>query len=142
MSKRLLLIAMAGAIAAGMAYARQPETKVVIPVQSTSASNGQQMYTDYCASCHGRDGKGNGPAASAFKARPTDLTVLSRNNHGKFPDAHIVAVLNFGTENPAHGSRLMPVWGPIIGSLDRGASPQTQLRISNLIRYLESIQAR
>jgi len=36
----------------------------------------------------------------------------------------------------------MPVWGPILGKMDKANSQQKQLRISNLSRYLESIQAK
>ena len=99
------------------------------------------MYTSYCAPCHGVDGRGNGPAAAALKTQPTDLTGLQKNNHGKFPDAHIVAILQFGTELPAHGSAKMPVWGPILGKMNQTNAQDKQLRISNLSRYLESIQA-
>jgi len=73
---------------------------------------------------------------------PTDLTGLSRNNHGSFPDRHIVAVLQFGAETAAHGSAQMPVWGPILAQLDRSNAQEQQLRISNLSRYIESMQQR
>lgn len=140
MLKRLILMSLAAAVAVGMGYAQQSETKVVIPVKRTSPTSGKQMYTNYCAPCHGMDGKGNGPTAPALKVPPTDLTVLSRNNNGKFPDVHVAAVLRFGPDIPAHGSALMPVWGPILGKMDRINPQDRQLRISNLIRYLESIQ--
>jgi mono/diheme cytochrome c family protein len=35
---------------------------------------GQGIYTDKCAMCHGQDGKGDGPAASAFSPSPADFT--------------------------------------------------------------------
>ena len=100
------------------------------------------MFQSYCAPCHGADGRGAGPAAPALKAQPIDLTLLSRNNHGKFPDSHIIAILQFGVVTPAHGSAQMPVWGPIFGHIDRGTDAEKQLRISNLTRYLETIQVR
>ena len=34
-------------------------------------------YTNYCAACHGLDGKGNGPMASELKGVPTNLTTLT-----------------------------------------------------------------
>ncbi|MGB7547040.1 MAG: c-type cytochrome [Terracidiphilus sp.] len=142
MLKRLLLVALAAVVAAGTVYADQTQNKVVIPVKRTSPSSGKQMYADYCAPCHGMDGKGHGPAANALKTPPTDLTLLSRKNDGKFPDTHIVAVLQFGPDIPAHGSAEMPVWGPILGKMDRVNTQDRQLRISNLSRYLESIQAK
>src|SRR5690348_11340019 len=66
----------------------QDQTNKVIqhtPVKATSPASGKEMYTSYCAVCHGTDGKGGGPAASALKTAPTDLTTLSKNNGGKYP---------------------------------------------------------
>jgi len=142
MLKRLLLITLAAAVAVGMGYADQSKAKVVIPVNKTSPTNGKQMYTSYCAPCHGIDGRGNGPAATALRVAPTDLTGLCKKNHGKFPDTHIISVLQFGSELPAHGSVEMPVWGPILGKMNQSNFQDKQLRMSNLSRYLESIQVR
>lgn len=142
MLKRLLVITLAGAVAAGMGYAEQSTKKVIIPVTRTSPTSGKQMYGSYCAPCHGVDGRGNGPAATAMKVPPTDLTGLYKRNHGRFPDTHIVTVLQFGSEMPSHGSAEMPVWGPILGKMEANNPQDKQLRISNLSRYLESIQAR
>src|SRR5450759_261679 len=117
--KRLLLTATALILAVAMGYADQATKKVVIPVDRTNPTSGKQMYTSYCAPCHGVDGRGNGPAASALKNQPMDLTGLAKANHGKFPDTHIVSVLKFGSETPAHGSAHMPVWGPILGRMNQ-----------------------
>lgn len=141
MLKSLLITATAGLLAIGIASADQNK-KIVIPTQPTAANNGQQMYTTYCAPCHGTDGKGRGPVAPAMKAQPTDLTQLMRNNHGKYPDTHVVSVLEFGSEMSAHGSAAMPVWGPIFGNMNRTHLQEKQLRISNLAQYLETIQER
>lgn len=142
MLKRLFLISLAAAVAVGTGYADQSGSKVIIPVSKTSPTSGKQMYTSYCAPCHGVDGKGRGPAAAALKTEPTDLTGLANKNHGKFPDTHIISVLQFGSDVPAHGSAEMPVWGPILGNMNKTNLQDKQLRMSNLSRYLESIQAR
>jgi mono/diheme cytochrome c family protein len=142
MLKSLLVTAVAAVLATGLSFADQSQSKVVIPVDKTAPTDGKQMYTNYCAPCHGVDGKGAGPAASSLKVRPTDLTELQKNNNGKFPDAHVAAILQFGADVPAHGSATMPVWGPILGNMNRTNVQDKQLRISNLARYLESIQAR
>lgn len=142
MLKRLLLTTVAVVFALGMGYADQSRSKITIPVTKTSPTSGKQMYASYCSPCHGVDGRGNGPAAVALKTQPTDLTVLRRNNHGKFPDAHVVSVMQFGSDVQAHGSADMPVWGPILGHMSANNVQDKQLRISNLSRYLESIQAK
>jgi hypothetical protein len=80
--------------------------------------------------------------AGVLKSPPTDLTALARANKGKFPDVHVIAVLEFGSSLPAHGTGQMPVWGPLLGKISNVRSQEAQLRINNLCRYLESIQAR
>jgi mono/diheme cytochrome c family protein len=139
MLKRFLLSVLAAALSVGMGYA-QSNTNGTTAVNKTTATSGKQMYINYCASCHGVDGRGNGPAAAALKMPPTDLTVLNRNNHGVFPEAHIVTVLQYGAEFPSHGSAEMPVWGPIFGKMETVNPQVKQLRISNLIRYLKTLQ--
>jgi mono/diheme cytochrome c family protein len=111
-----------------------------VPAPYTSPSSGKDMYVAYCASCHGQDGMGNGPAAPALKTRPTDLTILAVKNGGKFPDTHIAEVIKGDTLTAAHGNKEMPVWGPVFLSLDRHDPAQKQMRIHNLAAYLESIQ--
>jgi mono/diheme cytochrome c family protein len=133
---------MFAALAVGMSYADQSKAKVIIPVNKTQATSGKQMYVNYCAPCHGVDGRGNGPVAAALKTPPTDLTVLSKNNHGKFPDTHIVSVLQNGSDIPSHGTADMPVWGPILGKMNQTNPQDRLLRVSNLSRYLETLQAK
>jgi mono/diheme cytochrome c family protein len=142
MLKRLLVTASVALLAAGISYADQTTAKVVIPVNRTAVTNGKQMYTNYCAPCHGVDGRGQGPVASALRTAPIDLSVLSRNNHGKFPDAHVVTVLQNGADISAHGTEVMPVWGPILGKMNQTNPQDRMLRISNLSRYLESLQSK
>ena len=65
-----------------------------VPAPYTSAGSGKEMYRAYCASCHGRDAKGDGPAAGEVKVPPADLTALAKKNNGKFPSIHVSAVLS------------------------------------------------
>ena len=145
MVRNLFFAALAVALLAGIGYANQSTSrKVVIPVTRTSATNGKQMYVNYCAPCHGVDGRGQGPVAAALKKQPADLALLSKNNGGKFPSTHVMTVLQFGAANPSHGTADMPVWGPVLSGMDKtNAEPNVQvLRISNLSRYLQSLQAK
>jgi cytochrome c len=133
------------ALLAGIGYANQSaSSKVVIPVSRTSATNGKQMYVNYCAPCHGVDGRGQGPVAAALKKQPANLALLSKNNGGKFPSTHIMSVLEFGAANSSHGTAEMPVWGPMLGKMDTTiAEPNVRvLRISNLSQYVQSLQAK
>jgi mono/diheme cytochrome c family protein len=127
--------------AAAAPQASKPEIKHV-PATYTSPSSGKEMYMAYCASCHGADGKGDGPAAPALKIPATNLTTLAPKNGGTFPAAHVAAEIQGGAMTPAHGSKDMPVWGPIFMTLGTHSAAQVQLRIRNLTNYLESIQVK
>ncbi len=100
---------------------------------------GPDLFRAYCASCHGKDGRGNGPAAPALKVKVPDLTVIARNNGGQFPSARVRRIIMGEDVVAAHGSREMPVWGPIFhqveSDVDRG-----YVRLENLTKYVESIQ--
>jgi mono/diheme cytochrome c family protein len=124
--------------------AQEPTVKKA-PVVQSDPSSGKQMFTDYCAPCHGKEGAGNGPAASAMKKTPANLAVLAKNNGGKYPAAHVAAVLRFGDERPAHGSKEMPVWGQLFQSLNWSSGSkemEAQQRINRLNSYLESLQTK
>jgi mono/diheme cytochrome c family protein len=113
--------------------------KTSIPV--TSAGSGEEMFNTYCAVCHGKSGKGDGPAASEFKIPPANLTLLAKNNNGKFPADHIAETIRTGPRDAkAHGSKDMPVWGTLFASL--GDSAQVKQRIFNLTSYVETLQSK
>ena len=109
------------------------------PIQATSPNSGSEMFHSYCAPCHGVDGKGNGPAASSLKNAPANLTQLAKKNGGKFPAEHVTTVLRSGISG-AHGSPDMPVWGPLFSQVSGHDESLVQMRVSNLVRYLETIQ--
>jgi mono/diheme cytochrome c family protein len=100
------------------------------------------MYTAYCAVCHGRDGKGNGPAAEALKVPPADLTILARRNGNKYPSDHVRSAIEGDVRLPAHGSKEMPAWGALFWRMSQGHSSEVQLRIRNLNEHIELMQAK
>jgi mono/diheme cytochrome c family protein len=116
-----------------------PETPEFV-IKSTA---GRDLFQFYCSSCHGRDGKGNGSAASALKVPPPDLTTLAQRNHGTFPAEGVQAFIKGEGRltTPAHGSSDMPVWGPIFKGLDNRDAVNAA-RIENLVKYIESIQTK
>jgi len=122
----------------------QGQGKVIehVPIKATSAASGVEMYKSYCAVCHGVDGKGNGPAANALKAVPIDLTTLSENNGGKFPSMKVSASIRGDANVPAHGSKDMPVWGPLFWGMSQGHEGEVQQRVANLTKYVESLQVK
>ena len=118
-----------------------PEARInKTPAHYTPPSSGKGMYLAYCASCHGKDGKGAGPAASAVKIAPVDLTVLAARNGGIFPENHVAQTIRGDSNTPSHGSKDMPVWGPIFGAIGTKSDGVVQLRVRNLTKYIESLQ--
>ena len=100
---------------------------------------GPDLFRMYCASCHGRDGRGGGPVASALKVPPPDLTVLSRGQKGVFPAFAVETIITGSATAGPHGSDEMPVWGLIFRALD-SSDTRAKARIKNLVSYIESIQ--
>lgn len=101
---------------------------------------GPDLYRAHCAACHGPHGKGNGPAASDLKTKPADLSVLAKNNGGKFPTQRVQKFISGNDPSlPSHGSREMPVWGPIFHQIEEDQD-FGNVRLQNLIKYLEKIQ--
>lgn len=112
-----------------------------MPTPNVSPASGKEMYMAYCASCHGANGTGNGPAATALKVPPANLTLLASKNGGKFPDAKVQQTIKGDPDMPAaHGSQQMPVWGPTFWQLSQHNEAQAQLRIRNLANYIASLQ--
>ena len=116
---------------------------------------GKAEYQSSCGTCHGRDGKGNGPVSAELKVPPPDLTVLAKKNSGVFPLNSVYEIIDGRKSVIAHGTRDMPIWGDrytpeanwvliprpfenILGLYD----PETvvRMRILTVIDYLNRIQ--
>ncbi len=133
-----IMVAGAGAkTQAGSQAAPNAET----PQNLISSVEGADLFPAYCASCHGKDGRGHGPAAPALKATVPDLTVIAANNGGKFPEARVRRIIIGEGMIASHGSREMPVWGPIFSQVEADVD-RGPVRVQNLVKYLESIQVK
>ena len=110
--------------------------------QKADIKAGAETYRKYCSSCHGKQGKGDGPVAKALKIAPSDLTALARTYDGNFPRNYVFAVLIFNERVTSHGSDDMPVWGAKFCKIDPEHDRSGQKHIDDLIAYLESIQAK
>ena len=108
-----------------------------------SSMDGRDLFAFYCASCHGRDGKGGGPVVAALKTPPPDLTSITQRNGGTFPRTRVESMVTGDGDGvmPAHGSKDMPVWGPIFHGLD-ARDAMNKVRISNIVGYIQSVQSR
>ena len=132
------LAGMAFAVAAGQEGRIQPQ-----PSQTNqpliASVKGPDLFRAYCASCHGDDGRGNGPVAPALNVKPSDLSTIAQRNGGVFPSKRVRDIISGDDVIVADGSREMPVWGPIFHQVewDRDLG---DVRLRNLVTHLESIQ--
>lgn len=108
-----------------------------------SSMSGQDLFEFYCASCHGRDGRGQGPVVPSLKSPPPDLTTIARRNGGIFPRARVESLVSGDREwsTTIHGSKEMPVWGPIFRGLD-ASDTMNKVRIANIVGHIEAMQAK
>jgi mono/diheme cytochrome c family protein len=107
---------------------------------SWAQSSGQQEFERHCALCHGLDGKGQGPLASAMKLVPTDLTRLAARSNGEYPASRVGDVIRNGGGVLGHGSSAMLPWGNYFG--EKGKPEVAKERIADLVTYIKSLQQR
>lgn len=148
--KRLAMWQVAGVVCLPWLWAGQPASaqtgqqapSVKREAAQVFAVDGGELYQAYCAVCHGKDGRGNGPAASALKTPASDLTTLAQRNGGKF-DSLAVQNLIVGQDRllAAHGSKDMPIWGPVFKGISRDDAGAA-LRVTNLVKHIESMQVK
>jgi mono/diheme cytochrome c family protein len=134
----LVLALMAGVVSAAAGQARGAQNPPLL-IQSLT---GRDLFQFYCATCHGRDGKGKGPVSAALRQLPPDLTQLARRHGSRFPRERVTAYVTHGGAglSPAHGTSEMPVWGPIFRGLDP-SDTLVKVRIANVVAYIESMQS-
>jgi len=130
----LLLLSISSLAAYGQAG---PGKETEIPV--TYSFSGAEMYKTWCSSCHGAQGRGDGPVAAALKKPPADLTQLAKKNGGKFPTGRVREYIEGTKEVAAHGSRDMPVWGTFFKRL---GEDNVTYRVVTLSTYVESLQVK
>jgi mono/diheme cytochrome c family protein len=113
------------------------------PSQTSPARNplqGAEIFRHYCASCHGADGRGHGPASVAFKHAVPDLTRISQRNGGTFPARKVKDIIEGKDEQLiAHGTREMPLWGPIFHEVEFDQD-LGEVRLEAVTKHVESIQ--
>lgn len=113
------------------------------PAELSSLSS-VELYQQLCASCHGVDGRGDGPVAPLIKIGVPDLTRLTARYGGEFPTEDVRFVIDGRYERRAHGPRDMPIWGwqlyDASNPNDENARARTNALIDRLVVYLQSIQ--
>jgi mono/diheme cytochrome c family protein len=127
-------------VAAGLAFAGAFAS---VHAEDLSKYTGPDLYRRFCASCHGREGLGDGPVAESLKVMVPDLTRIAKRHGGVFPAEQVRKIVDGLEIHPPHGPRDMPVWGFEFRAAD-AKNAQAGLRakelIARLVDYLQSIQ--
>jgi mono/diheme cytochrome c family protein len=109
------------------------------PAANAAVERGRVLFGQHCAVCHGKGGKGDGPAASAMTAKPNNLTLMQKR-HGAFFAAQAESAIRGTDPVVAHGVPGMMVWGAIFRASARGDEAAVDARIRDLVAFMESIQ--
>jgi mono/diheme cytochrome c family protein len=107
------------------------------------AMSGKDLYQRLCASCHGSEGRGDGPVAASLKVEVPDLTLIARRAGNVYQRERVVRIIDGRFIIGAHGSRTMPVWGEDLGHLEIGnpdAERATRVVIDRLADYVWQLQ--
>jgi len=106
---------------------------------------GKKEFITYCGSCHGSNGKGDGPIVHFLERKPPSLTQLSKNNNGAYPFERIWGVFDGSYVITEHGSSVMPIWGyrfvqEAQQNNESDISTTARAKALNIILYLQVIQ--
>ena len=120
-----------------------PMPQPVTMAQRPDATGGEALYVEYCAVCHGSEGRGDGPLAGGLTVKPANLRRLGVSNGSEFPTARIAASIDGRDQPLAHGTREMPIWGEAF-KRSQGAYGERRVaeRIDALVDYLRRLQER
>lgn len=130
---------------AGSTFAEVNVKEAPLTWQQAALTDGEELYVELCAVCHGIGAKGDGPAAPAMSKPVPDLTSLAARNEGVLPREAIENSIAGESRVISHGTIEMPIWGPIFEKprpdwkvfRREGAVKQ---RIYNLTEYLATLQ--
>ena len=112
-------------------------------VRAAEVDAGKELYMQYCSSCHGEDGRGNGPVSAYLKIKVPDLTLLRKNNKGIYSMDKVMSAIDGRRTVRGHGDRKMPVWGEIFRKEAEGgeyAERQALLKAKLIAEYIATIQ--
>lgn len=108
-----------------------------------TAYSGEQLFQRLCASCHGKEARGDGPVSGSLAIKPPNLRELQKRNRGEFPVEKIQRIIDGRISLAPHGTRVMPVWGDELLRSEAG-DPEAERSAADLIHkiaeYLRGIQ--
>lgn len=104
---------------------------------------GAYAFRTYCASCHGADGKGEGPLAQSLRFHPPDLTLIAKRSGGEFPADRVERIVDGRNPLKGHGGPEMPIWGDAFKNADTGYDDQqAREKVRSIVDYLRTLQVK
>jgi mono/diheme cytochrome c family protein len=129
---------------AGPGFAQTPPAAAPAKPPATfspgEAAAGEVIYLRYCAACHGRTLKGDGPVASGLKNSPGDLAALTVKGKGVFPYDKVAGIIDGRETTRVHGTPDMPVWGEIFAITTGTEAPTSESAVKRITHYVWSKQ--
>jgi mono/diheme cytochrome c family protein len=140
----VLLLAAAGTAAVTLAQDKPPGAPKdgAGSAAGVAAVSGAYAFRTYCASCHGIDGKGDGPLSDSLRFRPPDLTLIAKRNGGDFPAEKVIRIVDGRKPVKGHGGPDMPIWGDAFRNADTAYDDAAaKARIKAVVDHLKTLQA-
>ncbi len=112
----------------------------------TVLNQGEALFVEHCAKCHGVDAQGNGHSAAGLRTRPPDLTKIAARRSGVWPMLEVMSILNgyLKVTNPREDMPIIAQLndGPTV-DFDTGNGLVTSVpaNLISITEYLESIQS-
>ncbi len=105
--------------------------------------SGAYTFRTHCASCHGTDGRGEGPLADSLRFHPADLTLLAKRHGGSFPTEMVVRIVDGRQPLKGHGAPDMPIWGDAFKNADTNYDDKrVSEKIHSVVEYLKTLQVK
>ena len=77
-----------------------------VAITEDARAKARDIFTERCATCHGADGRGNGPAAANLKPKPIDFH--SQNWQKSVSDDSITKAIIFGGRSVGKSGQMAP----------------------------------
>jgi mono/diheme cytochrome c family protein len=117
------------------------QTGAAVAQTVETTESGDSLYRTYCSSCHGQEGRGDGPVAQFLKVPPANLTQIAKRNNGVFPSERVHQIIDGRQVPKTHGGSQMPIWGDAFSkSATASDAAAVTAKIKALVEHLASKQ--